>query len=425
MRLAAGKQLGHYEIVAFIGQGGMGEVYRARDLSLRREVAVKVLQSSEVDADSWSRFEREAHSASALNHPNICTVHDLGEADGQPYMVMELVDGVTLRQAIEKRTLDPSTVVPIAIQIADALEAAHARNIVHRDVKPGNVMITGRGHVKVLDFGLAKLAPGAASGHTATIEPLTAAGSVVGTPQFLSPEMLKGGHVDARSDVWAFGVMLYQMVTGELPFKGATSVEVSSAILRDPAPALPASVPSGLRRVIDRCLQKAPSSRYQHAGEVRADLETLQVRPRTSTISSARHWSWIAGLALAAIVFTGLFVWRSRSQPTVQLLSNGAPASSIQEANEVFELGLNLQRVQNDMPRAQTLYERALQLDPTFSEARRAHALTHVLLLLNGYTADLGLIYKAEEELRQVASDAPDLFTLPSTQTAVYLRPRA
>ena len=295
MRLAAGTQLGHYEIVAFIGKGGMGEVYRARDLSLRREVAVKVLQSSEVDADSWSRFEREAHSASALNHPNICTVHDLGEADGQPFLVMELVDGVTLRQAIENRTLDPATVVPVAIQIADALEAAHARNIVHRDVKPGNVMITGRGHVKVLDFGLAKLAPGAASGHTATIEPLTAAGAVVGTPQFLSPEMLQGGHVDARSDVWAFGVMLYQMVTGELPFKGATPFEVSSAILRDPPPPLPASVPSGLRRVINRCLQKAPSSRYQHAGEIRRTWSrSVRPRPPRSVLGGAHGCGWPA-----------------------------------------------------------------------------------------------------------------------------------
>jgi serine/threonine protein kinase len=421
MRLAAGTRLGHYEIVAFIGKGGMGEVYRARDLSLRREVAVKVLQSSEVDSDSWSRFEREAHSASALNHPNICTVHDLGEADGQPYLVMELVEGMTLRQAIENRTLDSASVVPLAIQIADALEAAHAKNIVHRDVKPGNVMITGRGHVKVLDFGLAKLAVGATSGHTATIEPLTAAGAIVGTPQFLSPEALQGGAVDARSDVWAFGVMLYQMVTGELPFKGATPFAVSSAILRDPAPPLPASVTSGLRRVIDRCLEKAPSSRYQHAGELRAELESLQARPFAATLSTTRRWTWIAGLALAAIVVTGLFVWRSRSQPTVQLLSNGAPASSIQEANEVFELGLNFQRVQNEVERAQALFARALEIDPGFSEARRAHAFVYPLLLLNGYTSDLGTLYKAEEELQQVAREAPDLFSLPATQTIVYL----
>jgi tetratricopeptide (TPR) repeat protein len=176
-----------------------------------------------------------------------------------------------------------------------------------------------------------------------------------------------------------------------------------------------------LRRVIDRCLQKTPSSRYQHAGEIRADLESLQSRPFASKVSTTRRWSVVAGLALAAVVVIGLFVWRSRSQPAVQLLSNGAPASSIQEANEVFELGLNFQRVQNDMPRAQTLYERALKLDPTFSEARRALALTHVLLVFNGYTADLGLFYKAEEELRQVASEAPDLFTLPSAQTAVYV----
>ncbi len=273
----------------------------------------------------------------------------------------------------------------------------------------------------MLDFGLAKLAAEAATGHSATMEPLTAAGAMVGTPQFLSPEVLQGRQADARSDVWAFGVTLYQMASGELPFKGTTPFAVSSAILRDQAPALPASVSSGLRRVIDRCLQKAPSDRYQHAGEIRADLESLQARPSAATLSTTRRWSWIAGLALAAIVVTGLFVWRSRSQPTVQLLSNGAPASPIQEANEAFELGLSLQRVQNEIERAQALFARALEIDPGFSEARRAHALTNVLLLFNGSTADLGLLYKAEEELRQVASEAPDLFTLPSAQTAVNL----
>jgi hypothetical protein len=421
MRLQAGKRLGHYEIVEFIGEGGMGEVYRAHDVRLRRDVAVKVLQASELDADSWARFEREAHSASALNHPNICTVHDVGEADGQPYLVMEFVDGVTLRKVIEDGTLDPTRVVPLAIQIADALEAAHAKNIIHRDVKPGNVMITGRGYVKVLDFGLAKLAAVATTGHTATIEPLTAQGALIGTPQFLSPEALQGGHVDARSDVWAFGVLLYQMVARELPFKGATAFEVSSAILRDPVPSLPASVPSGLRKVIDRCLQKTPSSRYQHAGEIRAALEFLQTRPSAPTGFSTRRWSWIAGLALAAIVVAGFFVWRSRSQPTGQLLSNGAPASPIQEANDAFELGLNLQRVQNEIARGQALYARALQIDPGFSEARRAHAFAHVLLLLGGYTSDVGVLYKAEEELQQVAREAPDLLSLPATQTALYL----
>ena len=184
MPLVAGHRLGHYAIVAFIGEGGMGEVYRARDLRLRRDVAVKILQASDVQADQWARFEREAHSASALSHPNICTVHDLGEAEGRPYLVMELVDGVTLRHAIESGTLDQSSIVPLAVEIADALEAAHSQNIVHRDVKPANVMITRRGHAKVLDFGLAKLAAEAATGHSATMEPLTAAGAVVGIPSF-------------------------------------------------------------------------------------------------------------------------------------------------------------------------------------------------------------------------------------------------
>ncbi len=298
MRLASGTQLGHYEIVAFIGKGGMGEVYRARDLSLRREVAVKVLQSSEVDADSWSRFEREAHSASALNHPNICTVHDLGEADGQPFLVMELVDGVTLRQAIENRTLDPATVVPVAIQIADALEAAHARNIVHRDVKPGNVMITGRGHVKVLDFGLAKLAPGAASGHTATIEPLTAAGAVVGTPQFLSPEMLQGGHVDAaqrRVGLWrdalpdGFGRTAVQ---GRNAVRGVVgdSPRPSTAHCRR-------ACPRGCGASSIDAWRKRRRAGINTLARFGWNLESLRAPATASVGSRRRTWLWVAGAA--------------------------------------------------------------------------------------------------------------------------------
>src|SRR5262245_6333677 len=421
MRLAAGHRLGHYEIVAFVGEGGMGEVYRARDTRLRRDVALKVLQTSAADSDLWARFEREAHSASALSHPNICTVHDFGEADGQPYLVMELIDGVSLRSAIQNQSLDPAAVVPIALQIADALEAAQANDIVHRDIKPGNVMITARGHVKVLDFGLAKLAAAATTGHTATLEPLTAAGVLLGTAEFLAPEILLGGQADARSDVWAFGVTLYQMVTGELPFKGATPFEISSGILRDTTPKLPPGVPSGLQRVIERCLEKIPADRYQHAGEIRAALQSLAVPSIPTVRARPARWMWIAALAAAAALATGVWIWRAPHAAAGPVTSTGAPASAIQEANDAYELAASLQRVQNEQQKAMAMYERALQIDPHFSEARRAHAFVYPLLLLNGYSDDLGLLYKAEEELQQVERETPDLVALPATQTLVYM----
>ena len=406
----------------------MGEVYRARDTRLGRDVAIKIL-SPDIAAspDARLRFEREARTISQLSHPHICALYDIGESASpespapSPYLVMELLDGVTLRQRIDNGPLDVDTAVAIAIQIADALEAAHAKGIVHRDIKPGNVMIVGRGHVKVLDFGLAKRAPAAGTGHTLTLEPLTAAGSVVGTPQYLSPEVLRGAQADARGDVWAFGVMLYQMLSGRLPFDGATPFEMSSAILREAPPSLPASVPTALRAVVDRCLQKEPASRYQHASEIRAALEAARTGGAAPLHARPRSWWLFAGAAAAAVLIAGFLVWRGRGDSTGPVVSSGAPASAVQEANEAFELAINFQRVQNDIPRAQETFERALALDPHFSEARRYHAFDYVILLLNGYTNDVGLLYKAEEELRQVAQETPDLFTLPSAQTAVYL----
>jgi serine/threonine protein kinase len=203
----------------------MGEVYRARDSRLGRDVAVKVLQESLAGGDAaWERFEREARAASALNHPNICAVFDVGEADGRPYLVMELLEGQTLRDYTDRKPVDPAVVIALATQVADALEAAQAKGIVHRDIKSGNIMVTGRRHVKVLDFGLAKYAEaGGETDYTRTMQSLTAAGTVLGTPHYLAPEILEGKPASASSDLWALGVVLHEMLTGRLPFQGSTA----------------------------------------------------------------------------------------------------------------------------------------------------------------------------------------------------------
>ena len=409
MPLSPGDKLGPYEIVAPIGAGGMGEVYQARDSRLRRDVAIKVLLDVSSDKAAWERFQREARAASALSHPNICTVFDVGEATGQPYLVMELLEGETLRAHTSEQLLEISKVLAIATQILAALEAAHKKGIVHRDIKPANVMLNGGGHVKVLDFGLAKQTALDPSQHTMTLDALSAVGTVVGTPQYISPEVLQGAQADARSDLWAFGVVLYQMLSGRLPFTGATMFEVGSAILKEPVPPLPATVPSALRAVVERCLAKRSADRYQTAAEVRAALDQLQAPAR-----SRRLWPWIA---VAAVILTAVAgIWWQRQTPT-----QGPRLSSNPEANELFARAMSIQRVQNDIPKAMTLLQQALDLDPTFSEARRFHAFDYVITFLNGWTIDTVLLDQAEEEMRRVATEAPDLPSLPSLQTALYM----
>ncbi|MGO9254727.1 MAG: serine/threonine-protein kinase [Bryobacteraceae bacterium] len=213
MSLAAGSKLGPYEVLAPIGKGGMGEVYKARDTRLDREVAVKVLPQPFATEAARERIQREARAASALNHPNICAVYDVGESTGHPFLVMELLDGKTLREHIGGKPLDVPAAVALSIEVADALDAAHARGIVHRDIKPANIFVTARGHAKVLDFGLAKQSRPADS-EAMTVEMLTEPGSTMGTIAYMSPEQARGQTVDARSDLWSFGVVLYEMVTG-------------------------------------------------------------------------------------------------------------------------------------------------------------------------------------------------------------------
>jgi eukaryotic-like serine/threonine-protein kinase len=276
-RFEPGEALGPYVIESLIGAGGMGEVYRAHDPRLERDVAIKVVSASTLgDPDARPRLLREARSAAALNHPHVCTIHEVGEIDGQAYIAMELIDGQPLDRAIPEGGLPVEQVVRYGLQIADAVAHAHDRGIVHRDLKTSNALITPQGRAKVLDFGLAKRLSGPELVEAATQASLTKPGFIAGTPAYMAPEQLRGQPADARSDVWALGVVLYEMVAGAKPFRGRTHFELSAAILNEPPAPLPAHVPPELRAVIERCLEKDLAGRYGEGGQVRAALEAIQ-----------------------------------------------------------------------------------------------------------------------------------------------------
>ena len=292
MPLAAGTRLGPYEILSPIGKGGMGEVYRARDTRLGRDVAVKV--SAEKFSD---RFEREARSIAALNHPNICQLYDVGPN----YLVMECIEGQPLSHVTRSGGMRPESVARYAVQIADALVHAHDRGVIHRDLKTANMILTNGDQIKVLDFGLAKrIVASAPHDATQTLDSVTEPGIVTGTPAYLAPEVLRGQPSDERSDLWAFGVALYEMVCGQAPFRGATQAELFSAILTAPLVAVPSSVPSGFRAIIERCLAKDPALRYQRAVEIRNDLASLaRGRARRPAARASSRIRSIAVLPLA------------------------------------------------------------------------------------------------------------------------------
>jgi len=316
----------HYRILGPLGSGGMGEVHRARDESLKRDVALKVLRAGPADDPSArARLLREARTASSLNHPHICTIYEVGEAGGEMYIAMELIPGAPLSQLIPHGGMPEESVTRLGAEIADALSHAHERGVIHRDVKTSNVMLTPEGRAKVLDFGLAKRLPSPAR----SLDPstLTPTDSIVGTPASMAPEVLRGEPATERSDIWALGLVLYEMATGEAPFQGQTVYETADAILnREPQP-LPTRVSAGLRAVIGQCLAKEPGRRFQRASEVRAALTALRsssgVTPPPRPLRAARRRLWVAAAAIA--VLAGGIAWallghRSISSRTILIM---------------------------------------------------------------------------------------------------------
>jgi eukaryotic-like serine/threonine-protein kinase len=313
-----GRSLGRYRIVGWVGAGGMGEVYRANDEQLDRHIAIKVLpQTSVSNTAARARLIREARTASQLNHPNICTIHEVGEADGRAYIAMELLDGQSLSARLTAGPLTPDQILRYALQLAEALRHAHGRGIVHRDLKSANVIVTSDDRIKVLDFGLAKpIVAGDGSEMTATVgATITQPGMLIGTPAYMAPEQLRGQPADVRSDIWALGVVLYEMASGCLPFAGLSAFEVIGAVLNASPPPLSDRVPAGIASIVGRCLEKDPERRFRDAGEIlsalqragAASLSTFSRRPalHPRIVIGAVAAALAAALAIAAALDVG------------------------------------------------------------------------------------------------------------------------
>ena len=396
----AGTSLSHYQVVSLLGAGGMGEVYLARDRRLDRTVAIKILPGDLAgDPERVQRFEREARAASALNHPNVATVYDVGESDGLHFIVMEHVEGETVAARVAGRSLLPAAVVDIAVQAADALDVAHAKGITHRDIKPANLMVTSRGHLKVLDFGVAKMKLRDESTRSGEwiLEPGTAVGRVIGSGPYMSPEQITGGDVDARSDVFSLGVVIFQMATGHLPFSGSNREELMEAILRSAPQSMTGrnpDVPSELERITFKCLEKTAEDRYQSARELLSDLWPLKRQlDATEAMADSRWFEFLRrpveiadespGSEASELVARGWAHLRSGSFFELSdAVSAFVAATELAPAYAAAQAGLALtkvaQAVAHDVPHLEALAEaktialRALALNDRSADAQVA-----------------------------------------------------